>query len=282
VIGITALVLSFSVGAAFSGAIMFSYYEFKKDRTEKLVVSYIEGFDQRFKDASTTVGAEANNARAEIQKELAPLRQARTEGQSLEAVRKKVEPATFFVTTLDEAGQPSVGSALAVASDDRQTLLLTSYATIKAATRQPGPAVRVRKGGQEMAATLWTWHEEKDLALLVVSQANLPTLALTGAQTRPGERIFAVSGLGGTGGAVTQGLVADVSASGIQHDAAVGPAFQGGPLVTSDGAVVAMASRSYAPLGFPGVEVPFAPLASAACEQVLRCSGTEPVAGNRG
>ena len=281
-LGLTALVLSFAVGAAFSGAILYSYYEFKKDRTEKLVTSYVDGFDKRFQDASATIGAQANNARADIQRELGPLRQARTEGQTLEAVRKKVKPAMFFVTTLDEAGQPSVGSAFAVASDDKQTLLLTSYATIKAATRQPGPAVRVRKGPQEMAATLWTWHEEKDLALLVVSQANLPTLALTGGQARPGERIFAVSGLGGTGGAVTQGLVADVSASGIQHDAAVGPAFQGGPLVNSDGAVVAVASRSYAPVGFTGEEVPFAPLPSAACEKVLACSGTEPAVGNRG
>ena len=281
-LGLTALVLAFAVGAAFSGAILYSYYEFKKDRTEKRVASFVEGFDKRFNDALATIEAESNNARAEIQEELEPLRRTRAEGQTLEALVKKVEPSMFFVSTLDEAGQPSVGSAFAVASDGQQTLLVTSYATVRAATRQPGPALRVRKGNDEIKATLWTWHEDRDLALIVLSKANVATLPFGPEQLRPGERVFAVSGLGTAGGSVTQGFVADVSSSGIQHDAAVGQAFQGGPVVNSDGAVIAVASRSYAPLGFTSDQVSFAPFVRTACQRILRCGGGAPAAGDRG
>ena len=282
VLGLTALILAFAIGAAFSGAIFYSYYEFKKDRTEKRVADYVQGFDQRFKDALANIDAESQNARAEIQKELEPLRKTRAEGQILESLIKKVEPSVFFVSTLDEAGQPSVGSAFAVASDNQQTLLLTSYTTVKAATRQPGPAVTVRKGNEEIRATLWTWHEDKDLALIVLARGRVPRLSFAGEQVRPGERIFAVSALGGAGGGVTQGFVADVSAAGIQHDAAVGQAYQGGPLVNSEGAVLAVASRSYSPLGFSSDQVFFAPFVRAACERVLRCGGDAPAMGEQG
>ncbi|MDQ3679369.1 MAG: trypsin-like peptidase domain-containing protein [Actinomycetota bacterium] len=282
VLGISALILAFAVGAAFSGAVLYSYYEFKKDTTEKRVASFIEGFDERFDTALATIDAETNNARAEIQEELEPLRKTRAEGQVLENLIKKVQPSSFFVTSVDEAGQPSVGSAFAVASDDKQTLLVTSYTTVKAATRQPGPPVRVRQGGAEIKSTLWTWDESKDLALIVLARGGVPALAFGPEQVRPGERVFAVSALGGAGGSATQGFVADVSAEGLQHDAAVGQAFQGGPLVNSEGGVLAVSSRSYAPLGFSSDQVFFAPFVRAACERILRCSGGAPGPGDRG
>ena len=49
---------------------------------------------------------------------------------------------------------------------------------------------------------------------------------------------------------MSQGFIAGVSSEGIQHDAPVGAAFQGGPLVNSAGEVLGVASRAYAPLGF--------------------------------
>lgn len=271
-LGVTALILSFSIGAAFSGAILYSYYEFKKDRTEKRVAGFVRGFDERFKNAVATVRAEGHNARADIQEEIEPLRKARTEGETIEELARKVAPSVFFVTTLDEAGQPSVGSAFAVGGDAGQTLLLTSYTTVKAATRRPGPELGVRKGAERLGATLWTWQADKDLALLVIPKADVPALRF-GGPTEIGDRVFAVSGLGGSDVAISQGLVADVSAAGMQHDAAVGQAFQGGPLVDADGAVVGVASRSYAPLGFASDHVFFAPPIGAACERVLSCPG---------
>ena len=69
------------------------------------------------------------------------------------------------------------------------------------------------------------------------------------------------------------------------HDAAVGTAFQGGPLVGSDGKVVAISSRNYAPLGFHSEGVYFAIPPKTACEKILRCPSGEPsnpAQGNRG
>ncbi len=278
VLGLAVLILAFAVGTAASGVAFYSYYEFKKDTTEERVATFVEGFDKRFKTATDTIRAERENALADIEKELEPLRRIQAEGGTLEALVEKVKDSVFFVSTLDEAGQPSVGTAFAVASDSEQSLLVTSYATVKAATRQPGPALKVRQGDTEIKAELWTWHEERDLALLVLAKGSVPRLKLASNDPpiNTGERLFAISGLGTAGGAVAQGFVADVSAAGIQHDAAIGQAYQGGPLVNSEGEVVAVASRSYAPLGFSTDGVYFAPLVSAACEKVLKCpSGTE-------
>jgi len=281
VLGMAVLILAFAVGSAASGVAFYSYYEFKKDTTEERVATFVEGFDKRFKTATETIEAERENALADIEKELEPLRRIQAEGGTLEALVEKVKESVFFVTTQDEAGQPSVGTAFAVASDAEQSLLLTSYTTVKAATRQPGPALKVRQGDAEIKAEVWTWHEERDLALLVLAKGSVPRLKLASSDPpiKTGVRLFAISGLGTAGGAVSQGFVADVSAAGIQHDAAIGQAYQGGPLVNSEGAVVAVASRSYAPLGFSTDGVHFAPLVNAACEKVLKCPSATEVSG---
>ena len=85
--------------------------------------------------------------------------------------------------------------------------------------------------------------------------------------------MFSVSGLGAAGGSISQGFVADVSSAGVQHDAAVGAAFQGGPLISSNGEVVAVSSRAYAPLGFQSEAVFFGIPAKGTCDKVLKCPG---------
>ena len=275
VLGMTVLILAFAIGSAASGVAFYSYYEFQKDRTEERVATFLQGFDKRFNTAVETIKAERQNAVAEIQKELEPLRRIQAEGGTLEQLVEKVKESVFFVSTLDEAGQPAVGTGFAVASDSEQTLVLTSYNTVKAASRSPAPPLKVRQGDTEIKADLWTWQEDKDLALLVLAKGSVKRLELAGGDPpiKTGERVFAISGLGTAGGTVSQGFITDVSAAGIQHDAAVGQAYQGGPLVTSEGKVVAVASRSYTPLGFISDAVYFAPLVRTACEKVLKCPG---------
>ena len=284
VLGMSVLIMAFAIGAAFSGVVFYSYYEFRKDSTEKNVATFVEGFEERFNTARQTIEAERENAKAEIAKELEPLKEIRAEGETLDDLVKKVGPAVWFVRTLDAAGQPSVGSAFVVASDSKQSLMLTSYTTIEAATRNPGPQVTVRKGDEELKATVWTWQPERDLALLVVSKGSQPKIDFADANPplKTGERVFALSGLGAAGAAITQGFIADVSSAGIQHDASVGHAFQGGPLVNSDGKVLAVASRSYGPLGFRTESVWFGVPIRAACDRVLKCpSGNVGGAGDR-
>ena len=283
VLGISAVVLAAAVGAAFSGVVLYSYYNYRLDQSEQRIDKFVGGFDNRFDTATKTIDAEREQAKAEIQKELEPLQKIQAGGATLEALLKKVQPSVWFVSTLDEAGQPSVGTAFVVASDSQQTLLLTSYTTIRANTRKPGPpgGITVRQGSTQMPATLFNFQAEKDLALLTLPKPNLPKLSFaSGAPLRIGDRLFAVSGLGSLGAAISQGFVADVSTAGIQHDAPVGTAFQGGPLVNSDGAVLGIASRAYAPLGFTSDGVWFGVPIRDACQQILRCpSSGDPSSG---
>lgn len=285
VLGISMLILAAAVGSAFSGTVLYAYYDYRLSANEDRIQSFTGTFDQRFQTAMDTIDAEKESAKNEVKAELEPLKKVAAEGGTMEALVKKVQPSVWFVSTLDEAGQPSVGSAFVVASDNEQSLMLASFNTVRAATRTPGPPIKIRKGDQELPATLWTWQEEKDLALLIVKKGGLPKLEFAGKEpvVKTGERVFAASGLGAAGGSVTQGFVADISSAGIQHDAAVGPAFQGGPLLNSEGKVLAVSSRAYAPLNFSTDAVFFGVPIRTACEKVLKCpDGGNPAAGNKG
>lgn len=282
VLGISMLILATAIGSAFSGTVLYAYYDYRLSNNEDRIETFTEGFDTRFQTALDTIAAEREAAKTEVRKELEPIKKIRAEGETLEALVKKVEKSIYFVTTLDEAGQPSVGSAFVVASDGEQALMLTSYNTVRAATRTPGPPVKIRKGDQELPATLFTWQEEKDLALLIVKKGDIPKLEFAAREPilKTGDRIFAVSGLGASGGAISQGFVADVSSAGIQHDVAIGAAFQGGPLLNDEGRVLAISSRAYSPLGFGTEAVFFGPPIRAACEKVLKCpDGGNPTPG---
>ncbi|MCU1376078.1 MAG: putative serine protease [Actinomycetia bacterium] len=273
VLGITALILAAALGAAFSGAVLYAYYEYRLDTNNTSIDKYVTGFDKRLDTAVKIIDKERDDARSAVKQELEPLRQIAASGATISDLLKKTSPSVWFVATQGEDGAPSVGSAFVVFADADQSFLLTSFTTVKASTRKPSPAIELRKGDDHLEAELVTWEEGRDLALVSVKRGNLPALKWSTADpvVDPGERVFAVSGLGSQGGSVTQGLVSDVSGAGIQHDADVGPQFQGGPLVTSSGEVVGVASRTFAPLGFPPDAVWFAPPIRSACDKVLRC-----------
>lgn len=275
VLGITALILAASLGAAFSGAVLYAYYEFRLDRSDSKAEQFAATFKDELDKAVKTIQSERDSAKQSVRDELKPLEQLAATGQTLEKLRKDISPSVFFVSTLAEDGSPSVGSAFVVFSDADQSFLLTSYATVRAATQSPGPPIKVRQGSDEIDARIQSVDPDKDLALLAINRGNVKRLPW--ADGNPiigiGDRVFAVSGLGAGGGAVSQGLVGDLSSVGIQHDAPIGPQLQGAPLVNSNGEVVGVASRAYAPLGFAPDAVWFSPLIKSACEKVLQCPG---------
>src|SRR3954451_22140067 len=157
VIGMTMIILAGEIGAAFSGVVLYSYYEYRLNKTETKVADFINGFQATRKEALDAIVAKRDDAKADIDKELEPMKKIQAEGQTLDALVKKSGPSLFFVHTLDEAGQPSVGTAFSVASDQTQTFLITSFTTVRAATHRPGPDVFVRQGtGQDVKVTVWT------------------------------------------------------------------------------------------------------------------------------
>ncbi len=187
---------------------------------------------------------------------------------------QKVGRSVWLVNTLDERGAPSVGTAFVVEASETSSTVVTSYSTVRAATRAPGPEIFLVKGNDRIKADLVNWVEERDLAVLTVPRGNVPKLNFVpqDQQPRVGERTFAASGLGAAGASVTQGFVNDVSQGAIQQDAPIGYSFQGGPVLNSNGDVTGVASLNYAPFGFPAAGgVSFAVPIRTTCEKLLRC-----------
>ena len=278
VLGMSALLLSLALGASFRGAVLFAYYQYRLDQSDSRAEQFAKTFKTSLDNAVKTIQKERDDAKAEVRQELEPLQKVAATGATVSALLGKVGPSVWFVATKDENGAPSVGTAFAVFSDPNQSFLLTSLTTVRASTRAPGPVITVTKGGDSETARLVTWEDGRDLALLSIQKGGLPRLRwATGNPTvKAGDRVFSVSGLGSAGGSVSQGLVADVSAAGIQHDAPVGVQFQGGPLVNGNGEVVGVSSRTYAPLGFAPDTVWFAPPIKDACVKVLKCPSGDP------
>ena len=275
VIGIACLILALAVGAGFSGVVLFSYYQYKLNQTNDRVNALISGYQKQFTKAQSDLAAATAAAKASIQSQLKALQQIQAGPATLAALVKQVAPSVYFVHTLNSSGQPSVGTAFVVSSNPTQSLLLASYTTVKAATVSPGPAVYVQRGSVSTPVTVRSWDPQYDLALLVLPQGGLPALpaATLSPGPQPGDRVYAVSGLGSAGASISQVTVIDVSASGLTEDAALGAGFQGGPLVNQAGDVVGVASLTYAPYNFTSSGVWFAPYVEAACNRVLTCPG---------
>jgi S1-C subfamily serine protease len=279
VLGLAGVLFLMSIAAAFSGAVLYAYYESRQEQTTNKVETFFHDYSKSIDDARKTIQAEGDRAKLDIRNQLDELQKFAASGQTLTGLLQKAAPSVYFVSTLDQAGAPSVGTAFVVFADSQQSFLLTSFTTIQAATQQPGPKVTLRKQGQDdIDATLFTWDQRLDIALLSVNRASLPALNWIKADAPPkiGDRLFGISGLGSTGASITQGFVADVSSDGVQHDVPVGTQFQGGPLLNSDGEVVGVASRTYSPLRFNPQAVYFAPLVRMACDSVLKCPEGTP------
>ena len=274
VVGLVALVLSFSIGASLSGVGFYAFYQYQQTQTTEKVDNYIKGFDERFRTASDTIDNQKQNAQSTIQQELSPLLQFAKEGNTLGTLANQVKDGVWFVQTQDASGAPSVGSAFVVQSNDTTSLLVTSYATVKAATAAPGPGITISKGDDRINAKLVNWVENQDLAVISVDRGKLPALQFVPDGSAPGvgDRTFVASGLGAAGASASQGFINDISVGAIQQDAPVGVAYQGGPLLNSEGQVIGVASLNYAPFGFVSRDgITFAIPIRDTCKQLLTC-----------
>jgi S1-C subfamily serine protease len=186
-----------------------------------------------------------------------------------EGVAKKAAPSVWGVSSLDDAGRPVDGSGFVAGSFGGQTYLLTSLSIVRAATRIPGPDITVRNGGTELKATLWTWQEERDLALLVIGR-TAPPLAWADSTPAPkaGDKVYVVAGAGG--GAVP-GALASTSPASLQHNIFIDAGRQGAPLLNDRGQILGMASLSFNPTATPADTTFYAVPIAAACEKVLSC-----------
>src|SRR5689334_22275949 len=145
VLGLAALLFFMGIAAAFSGAVLYAYYESRQEQTVSKVDTFVGSFADQLDAAKKVVQAEGDNAKQDIRNQLDELQKFAASGSTLTGLLDKARPSVWFVYTLDQAGAPSVGSAFVVFSDNQTSFLLTSYTTIQAATQQPGPGVTLKK-----------------------------------------------------------------------------------------------------------------------------------------
>jgi len=197
-----------------------------------------------------------------------------------DGIATKARPSVWSVSSLDEAGRPVEGSGFIAGSFGGQTYVLTSLSIVRAATRIPGPEILVKNGGSEVKATLWTWQEDTDLALLVT---NRTAPSLSWADETPalkaGDKVYV---LGGQDSAPVAGVVSNISPTGIQHNVFVDQRRQGAPLLNDKGQILGMVSLALTPGAGPGTITFFAVPIATACDRVLSCGGGTTVVAPTG
>ncbi len=274
VIGIAGLLMATGIGAAFSGAAFYAYYDDRLAENERTVARFVEGFDQQFTDAAGVLDEMRTESVDTIRAELGPLEDYVSDARGVISLPADVGPSVWLVETRNELGAVSYGSAFAIVGHEGGTALVTSYAAIEASTVEPGPIIELVKGNTRVEAELWSWDIERDLALLVVDR-EIPVLGMAGdtAQVEAvGSRVFAMSGFGGQGATASPGVLLDSSRIGLQHTAPVGALYSGGPLLNSEGKVLGMASIAYSPFDVDPGDVRQAPDVRGICVKILRCS----------
>lgn len=236
-------------------------------------------FEQREQGAAAAIDAQRNQALTQINEALAPLSDTLSDAKTVK-LAQSFSPSVWAVSTYDDAGKPSAGSAFALIANDNEALMVTSYSVVRAATLTPAPDITVSKvtkdATENVKAELWAIDEARDLALLSVKRGGIPVLEWAGDDVQAkaqGMRMYAVGGWGGNGAAVSPGMVLDTNADGFQHTARVGNAYRGGPIITPDGKVMGIASVNYAPSNFDPGEVHFSVPINAVCTKVLSCGG---------
>jgi hypothetical protein len=274
VIGISFMLLAAGVGAAFSGAAFYAYYDNRLAQNEEAVALFVDGFDQQYTDTANALDDLRVEAIEDIREELEPVGDSVTDAHGVVGLPSTAGPSVWLLETRDEAGEPIEGAAFAVAPHGDGTVFMTSYTLVKASTTAPSPAIDLVKEDRRLPAQLWSWDVEHDVAVVVVA-AEVPHLVLASESEQlaaVGDRVFAMAGVGGQGSTATPGVLVDHSDQGLQHTAPVGALYRGGPLVTVQGRVVGVASLDYQPYGFDPGQVAQAPGVEGLCSVVLACA----------
>jgi len=265
------------VGMATGGSAAFFWAHFNTQINE--LREQTKDFDKRSQEAQGAIDAMRNQAISDINQQIKPIAPYIAESRTIQ-LAQLFSQYVWFVTTLDEEGRPSVGTAFPVTTDDTSTLMVTSLNTVRASSVTPAPEIELHKtlgtAQDSMKATVVNYDANRDLALLQVQRGGMPVLdwATDEQQSQAlGLRMFPVSGFGGAGASLTSGVISDQNAAGFLHNATIGNQTQGGPIVTADAKVLGVASLKYFPLGFDPGETHFSVSINQLCLDLLECGG---------
>ncbi len=196
---------------------------------------------------------------------------------SPEEIKGRMAPSVWTIATLDDAGRPIEGSAFVAGSSSGETFLLSSLSLVRSATRVPAPAITASNRGTSLEATLFTWHEERDLALLTIPR-TVPSLVWAGdaGVLRPEQKVYAAAA-----GGVAAGVIVSSAPGVIGHNIFTDGIREGAPLLNARAEVIGVLSSRYDPTNTATDRLFYAVAVSSACERVLRCGApptptTEP------
>jgi S1-C subfamily serine protease len=261
-LGIMVIAVLISMLVGFTGALIYT-------SSDNAHIAAVDPADQTRVAPTVPPSAEPNATTTTVLEVLTPA-----------GISQKLNPSVWTVSSLDESGRAIEGSGFVAGAFGGQTFVLTSLSIVRAATRVPGPEIVIKNGNAQVTATLWTWQEDKDLALLVTGR-SAPSIPWPddNPATKAGDKIYV---LPGGGGAPVAGVVSAVSAERIQHNVFLDDRRQGAPLLNERGQVLGMVTLALNPPGAPPpVDTFNAVPITAACERVLTCgSGTTSVAPN--
>lgn len=270
VIGICTMLMSAGIGAGFAGAGFYAYYDDRLAENEAQVAGFVETFDTQFSDAALAIEGQRDAALDDVRAELLPLEAYVSDANGVSTLPDTAGPSVWSIRSLDDNGLATSGSAFAVIDHQGGTGLITQLDVVRSGIVTPAPPIELVKGDRVIQATLWTWDEVNGLALIVTDEV-LPLLDIADvdeADLLLGRSVFAVSGFGARGATASPGLMLDRSVQGLQHTAALGPVFNGGPILDGFGRVLGMTTSEVAP-EFGDIKV--AVDASTFCQRVLRC-----------
>src|ERR687896_2471161 len=92
-LGMSAMLLCAALGAAFSGAILYAYYEWRRDQSDDLISGYVEDFKREVDRARNIVRDEADEAREAVRDELKPLEKLAPSGETLTDMLNRAGPS---------------------------------------------------------------------------------------------------------------------------------------------------------------------------------------------
>ena len=216
---------------------------------------------------------------------------------------KKNTPSVAFITNKQlrraspyalDATEIPIGAGSGFVWDD-EGHIVTNFHVVRGADEV---AVKFQADPKERAAKVLGWDEDKDIAVLEVSElkGRLRPLPLGRSSTiEVGQKVFAIGDPFGLDHTLTTGVVSGVgreiasAATGrpiagvIQTDAAINPGNSGGPLLDSNGSLVGVNTAIASPSGSAFAGVGFALPIDAVkgiVEQIVRFGQvTRPVMG---
>src|SRR3546814_18291415 len=140
-LGLAGLLFFMSIASAFPRAVLYASYSYRLGQTEDRVDAFAAGFGEAVDEAVDEIESSRDEAVSQVQAQLDELERFAASGETLSGLLEQAAPSVWFVSTLDEAGPPSVGSAFVVFSHTAPYFLLASFAPARPQPQHTTPSI---------------------------------------------------------------------------------------------------------------------------------------------